>query len=326
MTHDRNQTHQQGDHDDHDRNEGRQSRAGTDGQQGEYNENRRYRSNAGQGADSGRGSSGSGSADDRGDQRGDLRSDARDDHSRVNQGMTRASKPYGNEFEDFGVSRHGAGGTHGGQSYQTDQNRGDNRGDRDTFQSFRNDERSGYGSAGSGPAGYGSSAVYGRGVAASDRDIRRNAPRQDDDRSVRSGNRDDRGMLERAGDEVASWFGDEDAARRRENDHRGKGPRDYKRSDTRVEEDINDRLSDDTSVDASDISVSVNEGEATLSGTVTSKHAKRCAEDCADAVSGVKHVQNNLRVASPGTPGDKSTSGTGAIVTSPPTEPGSSRT
>ena len=37
-------------------------------------------------------------------------------------------------------------------------------------------------------------------------------------------NGSERGFFERAGDEVASWFGDDDAARRREQDHRGRGP------------------------------------------------------------------------------------------------------
>jgi hypothetical protein len=36
----------------------------------------------------------------------------------------------------------------------------------------------------------------------------------------RSGRRDDRGFFERAGDEIASWFGDEDAERRRREDER----------------------------------------------------------------------------------------------------------
>ncbi|HXR89686.1 MAG TPA: BON domain-containing protein, partial [Steroidobacteraceae bacterium] len=37
-------------------------------------------------------------------------------------------------------------------------------------------------------------------------------------------------------------------------------------------------------------------GEVTLNGAVDSRQAKRCAEDIADSVSGVRHVQNNLRV------------------------------
>ncbi|WP_310421567.1 BON domain-containing protein [Mycoplana sp. BE70] len=106
-----------------------------------------------------------------------------------------------------------------------------------------------------------------------------------------------RGFMDRAGDEVASWFGDEDAARRRRMDqHRGKGPRGYTRSDSRIEEDVNDRLSDDPYLDASDIEVKVSNAEVTLSGHVSSRQDKRRAEDCAEAISGVSNVQNNLRV------------------------------
>lgn len=109
---------------------------------------------------------------------------------------------------------------------------------------------------------------------------------------------EDRGFFERAGDEVSSWFGDEDAQRRRENDasHRGRGPKNYSRSDDRIREDVSDRLSDDRHIDASDIEVSVSGSEVTLDGTVESRFAKRHAEDLAESCSGVKHVQNNLRV------------------------------
>lgn len=106
----------------------------------------------------------------------------------------------------------------------------------------------------------------------------------------------ERGFLQRAGDEVASWFGDEDAARRREQDHRGRGPADYTRSDERIREDANDRLTEDWRVDASRVSVTVREGEVTLSGTVNRREDKRRAEDIVEDVSGVKHLQNNLRV------------------------------
>jgi len=79
-------------------------------------------------------------------------------------------------------------------------------------------------------------------------------------------------------------------------DHRGKGPRGYKRSDDRIREDVSDRLSDDPVVDASDIEVAVSGGEVTLTGHVDSKQAKRRAEDVVEMVSGVTDVQNNLRV------------------------------
>lgn len=114
--------------------------------------------------------------------------------------------------------------------------------------------------------------------------------------SPRRGN--ERGFFERAGDEVLSWFGDEDAQRRRDRDHRGRGPSDYVRSDDRIREDVNDRLTEDYWVDASRIGVTVAGGEVTLDGAVDSKRAKRRAEDLADDVTGVKHVQNNLRVDS----------------------------
>ncbi len=42
----------------------------------------------------------------------------------------------------------------------------------------------------------------------------------DDDRSSRTGGSGERGFIERAGDEVRSWFGDEEAERRRERDVR----------------------------------------------------------------------------------------------------------
>jgi len=103
-------------------------------------------------------------------------------------------------------------------------------------------------------------------------------------------------------DEVASWFGSSRAERRREWDairgeHRGRGPRGYRRSDERIREDIHERLTDDPWLDASDIEVSVSEGEVTLAGRVDCRDDRYRAEDLTDAVSGVRHVQNNLRVA-----------------------------
>lgn len=111
---------------------------------------------------------------------------------------------------------------------------------------------------------------------------------------------EDRGFWDRATDEVASWFGDDEAARRREADHRGRGPKDYIRSDERIREDANDRLTDDPRVDASNITLTVQTGELTLNGTVGSRNEKRRAEDVVERISGVKHVQNNLRVAEAG--------------------------
>jgi osmotically-inducible protein OsmY len=113
---------------------------------------------------------------------------------------------------------------------------------------------------------------------------------------------EDRGWLEKVADAVASLFGDEDAARRRRMDeirsgeHRGRGPKGYRRSDERIREDINDRFTDNDFLDASDIEVIVSEGEATLTGIVKDRNSKRLAEDIAERVSGVRNVENRLRV------------------------------
>jgi osmotically-inducible protein OsmY len=84
-------------------------------------------------------------------------------------------------------------------------------------------------------------------------------------------------------------------------EHRGRGPKNYTRSDDRIREDVSDRLSDDSWLDASEIEVTVSKGEVTLAGTVHSREDKRHAEDLADQVSSVRHVQNNLRVQAAGT-------------------------
>ena len=52
-------------------------------------------------------------------------------------------------------------------------------------------------------------------------------------------------------------------------------------------------------------------GEITLNGTVASRDQKRRAEDLVEDVSGVKHVQNNLRVedSTTGSTWDRNNSG-----------------
>ena len=90
----------------------------------------------------------------------------------------------------------------------------------------------------------------------------------------------------------AAWPGD-DAGRA---SHRGLGPKGYRRSDQRINEDVHDRLTDDAHIDASGIVVMVQEGEVTLSGSVSDRRAKHHAEAIIEYIAGVTHVQNNLRV------------------------------
>lgn len=116
------------------------------------------------------------------------------------------------------------------------------------------------------------------------------------------GNSEDRNWLNRAGDEVLSWMGDDYAQRRRRHDdesHRGKGPKNFKRTDDRIKELISDKLTDDWQIDASDIEVSVFNGEVTLTGYVNERAQKRKAEDLAQSVFGVTHVENLIKLNRP---------------------------
>lgn len=80
-------------------------------------------------------------------------------------------------------------------------------------------------------------------------------------------------------------------------EHYGKGPRNYKRSDDRIREDICDRLTHHHDIDATDIEVSVSNGEVTLSGLVDDRNAKWLAEDLVERVPGVNEVRNQIRTA-----------------------------
>ena len=192
---------------------------------------------------------------------------------------SRSASDYGRSSDDYSRMGGQTGGQYGGQ--------------------YGGQSRGGYGSYGSGGGmaggmgtNYGTSfddGMMSRGSQDYGQDYRR------DDYSRGVGSRSIAGMSgyaggmsqgERSGDGWTKTY------------HAGKGPKGYSRSDDRVREDVSDRLSDDPSVDASNIEVSVSNGEVTLSGTVDRREDKRRAEDCAESVSGVNHVQNNLRVGS----------------------------
>jgi osmotically-inducible protein OsmY len=77
----------------------------------------------------------------------------------------------------------------------------------------------------------------------------------------------------------------------------GRGPKGYKRSDERIREDVCEALTRHGDVDASEIEVKVENGEVTLTGTVSDRQQKRLAEDCVDAIRGIGDVHNQLRVS-----------------------------
>jgi osmotically-inducible protein OsmY len=188
--------------------------------------------------------------------------------------------------------------------WSNERNERDDRSDRD-----RDDERwaqrwrgerpmrgAGYGGWSSSPPGYNtgstgySSSNYGQRTDWDhdrDRDYRRalgDTDERDYRRSMGWGQGEPQhreSFTERVGEKVRRFF--------------GKGPKGYKRSDDRIREDVCDRLSEGW-IDASDIEISVSEGEVTLSGYVDERRMKHIAEDLAERVSGVQDVHNHLRV------------------------------
>jgi|SRR5688572_8043714 hypothetical protein len=80
--------------------------------------------------------------------------------------------------------------------------------------------------------------------------------------------------------------------------HTGRGPRGYQRSDERIHEEVNERLTAHGLIDASDVECRVVNGEVTLTGFVDSRAAKRAAADVAEDIYGVRDVHNELRIRS----------------------------
>lgn len=78
--------------------------------------------------------------------------------------------------------------------------------------------------------------------------------------------------------------------------HRGRGPRGFVRSDSRISDEVHERLTDDHELDASDITVSVKDGVATLEGHVQERWMKHRAEDLTADCGGVTDVVNRIRV------------------------------
>lgn len=79
--------------------------------------------------------------------------------------------------------------------------------------------------------------------------------------------------------------------------HAGRGPRNWRRPDASIEEEVNEALTRDADVDATDIEVRVTDGEVTLEGRVPDRRSKRRAEDVAERSLGVRDVHNRLTVA-----------------------------
>lgn len=124
------------------------------------------------------------------------------------------------------------------------------------------------------------------------------SPRQD--QLLRGAYRDhdesSRDLSYRAGPPHAETAGPRERMPGARGPHAGKGPVGFQRSDDRIRELVSEALTDDGEVDASRIEVTVKAGEVTLTGAIEDRRMKRLAEDCVEAVPGVKDVHNQLRV------------------------------
>lgn len=76
---------------------------------------------------------------------------------------------------------------------------------------------------------------------------------------------------------------------------RGRGPKNYKRSDERIREDVCDRLRD-SDLNCEDVEVDVENGVVTLTGTADSGHTRRAIDRLIESVSGVTEVANRIRI------------------------------
>ena len=112
------------------------------------------------------------------------------------------------------------------------------------------------------------------------------------------------------GDNPRGWYGPEGGNRGRDDEDRsrdsaratgagfrGRGPKNYTRSDQRITEDLCERLTEDDDIDAGGIEVQVEQGVVTLSGTVSDRWMKHRAEDVAERCAGVRDVENRIRVS-----------------------------
>jgi osmotically-inducible protein OsmY len=76
-----------------------------------------------------------------------------------------------------------------------------------------------------------------------------------------------------------------------------KGPKGYQRSDESIGDEVNDALTRNAYLDASDIEVRVENSIVTLSGTVANRQMKVLAEDCIESISGIQDIHNKISLS-----------------------------
>jgi osmotically-inducible protein OsmY len=96
-----------------------------------------------------------------------------------------------------------------------------------------------------------------------------------------------------------TWGEGQSGAERRKTggSHAGQRAKFHRRSDDKIHEEIWELLSNNADLDATEIELHVEAGEVTLTGNVDSRDARWLAEDLVSSVTGVREVNNRLKVA-----------------------------
>lgn len=78
--------------------------------------------------------------------------------------------------------------------------------------------------------------------------------------------------------------------------HAGRGPRNYRRSDACIRDDVCEALTRHPDIDATDVLVMVSDGEVILTGSVHEREDRLLVEEVVGEISGVLSVMNDLKV------------------------------
>lgn len=265
--------------------------------------------------------------------------------------QSRGTQGYG-QFGSYGPGRYSEQGSYGrgssGQGYRSNNDYGFNRGD---YSSGRQQGRFGsqYGSQNYGSQNYGSQysggqnygepgssyGSYGRGFGSEDYGMPSSS--MFSQRGGSTGGNEygpyGRSPYESSGYGSSSYgtgsgFGSGDYSQgsdmgQNRGRHWGKGPKNFSRSDERIQEEVCERLMRQGQYDLSNVTIEVKNGEVTLDGHVDERRAKYAIEDAAESVIGVKDVNNNLRVQRSSGDDQQSFGGKGSSSTSRSSSTGS---
>lgn len=78
--------------------------------------------------------------------------------------------------------------------------------------------------------------------------------------------------------------------------HRGKGPKNYQRTDESIRDELVRVLTEDPDIDASEVEAEVKEGDVFLTGTVPERKMRYWVEEAIYKIRGVNDVNNQIKV------------------------------